>query len=197
MNSMVGQWHLIRAFSLIWIAMTFVTLAMTIGSNLLGLTLLLSACGVSLAVLAILAGNRLSATCSLLVGGITFASSLILNALSSNFSRVFPVLLLGYVMLLFGVELLTITCRYRDIYARLSSDSEFNPHVLLFRKSLRYLYDKIARLGVIFGTSYVVTIGALFLGAKITSFVAGLSDISLYLVVVSISLALLILIKEE
>lgn len=197
MNPVVNRWNLIRAFSSIWLAMTFVSLTITLGADLLGLGLLLSACGVSVGALAILKGNWLWASCSLLVGGIIFASSLILNVLSNNLSHVFSVLLLGYVMLLFGVELLNISCRYREIYCSLISNSEFKPHVVIFRMSLRDLYFRIARLGVILGTSYIVTLGSLLLGAEIATFAPRLSDIPFYLVAVSISFALLIVIKEE
>ena len=53
------------------------------------------------------------------------------------------------------------------------------------------------RLGLIFGGCYVIALAVLFLGDVFVTALPALSDISLYIVAVSISHAMLLILRED
>jgi len=107
-----------------------------------------------------------------------------------------PVLLLAFTMILADEHTLTIALSYSPQFANRGDliVREFNAESL--RISLNYLYKLLARDGLILGAGFVLSLVA----ASFVTFAPAasiLSDPSLYIVVASISLAALILLKEE
>ncbi|HXX72251.1 MAG TPA: hypothetical protein VEI80_01040 [Candidatus Acidoferrales bacterium] len=107
-----------------------------------------------------------------------------------------PVLLLAFTMILANEHTLTTTLSYScqfanggDLFVR-----EFNAESL--RISLNYLYKLLARDGLILGAGFVLSVVAVSF-VTFAPAASILSDPSLYIVIASISLAALILLKEE
>jgi hypothetical protein len=100
-------------------------------------------------------------------------------------------------MVLFGVELMSLNAR---VIAEASTQAEA---ILLeaengkARSSSRETLGNISRLIVIFSSCYLLSLGLLFVGNLISTAVPFLGDISLYMIVVSVSFALVLLYREE
>jgi hypothetical protein len=101
-------------------------------------------------------------------------------------------------MILFALEVLTISCEFRE---QLSNDfplagnstgAESFPH-----RSARYALRAVSRLGLLFASCYVLSLAIIFLSASSAFAIPLISDISLYIIVVSVSLALLLILRED
>jgi hypothetical protein len=153
--------------------------------------------GILVGFLAVLGGDWVWAKGALSIGGTLFFISLFQHTLSETFTPNLPVLLLDYMMILFCVEILSATCRHNQLYSKLSNDAACVENIVLLQKALRQIYGKLARLATIFGTSYLLTIGVLLVSGMLASFASALADISLYVIAISISLVILVLLREE
>jgi len=107
-----------------------------------------------------------------------------------------PVLLLTFTMILASEHTLTTTLGYSIQFSNRGNLAvqEFNAEAL--RVSLNHLYRRLARDNLILSTGFVLSL----LAASVGMFVPTapiLSDPSLYIVIASISLAALVVIKEE
>jgi hypothetical protein len=123
---------------------------------------------------------------------------------SALFSAVFgiigeefvPVLLLAFTMILASEHILTSSLKYSAQFSRSGNRTAAGFNAKALRGSLRHLYRRLARDGVVFGSGFllsatVATIGAL--GPTLSI----LSDLSFYVIIASLSLALLIVLKED
>jgi hypothetical protein len=63
--------------------------------------------------------------------------------------------------------------------------------------SLDRLYRRLAWDGIIFGAAYLLSLTVASMGSLLSSVAPALSDISVYVIVTSISLAILIVLREE
>jgi hypothetical protein len=116
---------------------------------------------------------------------------------SSEISEIFPTLILGFVMILFSDHMVNVISDYGRQFSTMGEKMlpAFNAPILT--KSLKSLYRKLARNGAIFAGCYLITILALLSGIDLSHLTPILSDVSLYILVISISLAFLVTIKED
>jgi hypothetical protein len=101
-------------------------------------------------------------------------------------------------MVLFVVELLTAGSWYRGHSSTDPSKAAGSTMSGEFlRSSGQQAIRHVARAGLLFSSCYLVSLGILYLNAIAIPTMPLLADVSLYIVVVSVSLALLVLLREE
>ena len=197
MNRYQSGWILLRGLSSFWLVITAFAIASFYPTWLFSITVLGPIVVAVFSLLAISKGNSAWGKASISTQAILFSILLISDTLMKAVSANLPVLLLTFVMLLFGVEFLTLVLsRHRQVSNWLA-DIEFEPNAFMVNKSLRDIHQKLARFGIIFAGCYVLTIGVLFLSEVVASSASVPSDIAVYAVLASVSLALLIILKED
>ncbi|MGA2972357.1 MAG: hypothetical protein ABSE39_07015 [Candidatus Bathyarchaeia archaeon] len=129
---------------------------------------------------------------------LVFFALLISQALTNTIGEYLPITLLQCVMILFALEVLTISCKFQE---QLSSGSFETGDSMgtegLLRRSVQQALKQVSRAGMLFASCYLLSIGFLYVGASAALATPLVADISLYVVVVSVSLALLLLLREE
>jgi len=153
--------------------------------------------GVAFGTAGVLRGRPLWTKLSVLAMWMTFFSLVIFQAVSGSIEQYLSFTLLQSVMILFATEVATESCKLRNQVSReakaiLSEGVELKPFT-----SGQHAFRHVSRLGLLFASSYILSLGFLFAGGIIASAVPLLADISLYIVVVSVSLSLLLLLHEE
>ena len=68
--------------------------------------------------------------------------------------------------------------------------------ILVLQKSIQQAARRMARVGLLFASFYLISMLALYIGTFVEGLAPVLADVSLYVVVVSVSLALLIILRE-
>jgi hypothetical protein len=122
----------------------------------------------------------------------------IAQGVAGTIVQLLPVTLLEFVMVLFCVELLTAGSWYRD-----GSSNKLPGVVDVTRveefddSSVFHAFHRVSRAGLLFASCYVVSLGVFYLSSYATLAMPLLSDVSLYMIVVSVALALLVLSREE
>ena len=120
--------------------------------------------------------------------------------LSSLFVRgavVLPALILAFVMILLSDHMTNLISTYRRQFSAIDEKVVLDFNWPVLERSLTYLYRRLALNGTVFAVCYLVTIVALLSGLDFSGFAPILSDVSFYILVISISLALLITMKED
>lgn len=129
---------------------------------------------------------------------LVFFAVLISQALTNTIGEYLPITLLQCVMILFALEVLTISCKFQE---QLSNGSFETGDLMgtegLLRRSTQQAFKQVSRTGMLFASCYLLSIGFLYVGASAALATPLVADISLYVVVVSVSLALLLLLREE
>lgn len=191
------HWNVLRIFSLAWLLVTLVFVTILLPPQLLPVGILGSLLGTSIGALAILKGRWKWSVISLLDVGLMFTVLLLTQTVSKVVDQNLPITLLLFVMLLFAVEVLAVICKHQSVFLNgiLRSEALVSKDVL--RRSTQNAFRKMSRLGLLFASCYLISLGILFVGAYATSIAPVLADVSLYVVVVSISLALLIILRED
>lgn len=107
-----------------------------------------------------------------------------------------PVLLLMFTMILASEHTLTTTFSYSTQFSNRGNLAiqEFNAEAL--KRSLNHLCRRLARDGLILGIGFVLSVVAASIGTFGPA-ASILSDPSLYMIIASISLAALVMLKEE
>jgi hypothetical protein len=141
--------------------------------------------------------NLMWARIALIVELALFSVAMITALFSPEISVALPLLLLAFVMVLFSDRTMNLLANHGQQFSVLGEPLllDFNAPVL--QRSLAHLYRRVARNGVIFAGCYLITIGALLGGFDFHRFAPILSDVSLYILAISISLALLVSMKED
>jgi hypothetical protein len=157
-----------------------------------------SVVGISLTAAAVLKGRSSWVQFSLLDAWSVFFLLLISQVFAQTIGEYLPIILLQFVMVLFAVELLTAGSWYRGRSSTEPSNAADStmPEELL-RRSVQQAFRHVSRAGLLFASCYLVSLGILYLGAFAPLTMPLLADISLYIVVVSVALALLILQRED
>ena len=191
------RWNLARIFVLVSLLLNFVLLTLILPDRLMFVGILASGLGVLFGGWSLTRGGRVWARGALLAGAFLFLLSLVLHIVSGTILNALPELLLAYVMTLFSAEALDLigthsTAHSNQMYAL--KVTRTNPTL---RKSLEHVFRKLTRLALLLGACYLFAIGAVTAGNIFVSVSPLLSDISVYIVAVSISLALLLVLRED
>jgi hypothetical protein len=191
------RWNLARIFALAALLLTFILLAITLPDRLMFIGIFVSGLGTLFGGWSLVRGGRMWARGALIVGAFLFSLSLTLHLAVGTILEALPTLLLAYVMILFSVEALDLIGTHApahsdEMYALLVTRA--NPAV---QESLEHMFRKFARLALLFGACYIFAIGAVSAGDLFVSVSPLLSDVSIYIVAVSVSLALLLILRED
>jgi hypothetical protein len=197
-NSPLVSLRVLQIFSIGWQALAFALITLFLPEPLLAVGIIGSLTGVFISTAGVLKGRSEWAKFSILEMWLIFYVLLISQAMANTIGQYLPITLLQSVMILFAVEVLTISCEFREHFsigvplAGNSTGTENLPH-----GSIRYPFKTVSRLGLLFASCYVLSLAILFLSASAALATPLITDISLYIVVVSVSLALLLLLRED
>ncbi len=184
------------AFSAGWQVLTFAFITILLPPSLLLVGMIGSVVGASFAIIAVLKGSMAYAQMSLLDAWIIFILLLISQAVAGTIGQFLSITVLQCVMVLFAVEVLTVSCRYRkQLSSEWTGASAWSE--LPLRRSAQQAARHVSRAGLLFASCYLASLGVLYAAPFTASAAPLLSDISVYIVVVSVSLALLILLRED
>ena len=198
MSSPLVSLRILQIFSIGWQALAFVFITLFLPEPLLPVGIIVSLTGVSLSTASVLKGRSAWAKFSILEMWTVFYVLLISQALTNTIGQYLPITLFQSVMVLFAFEVLTISCEFREQLsngaplAGNSRGTESLPH-----RSARYAFKTVSRLGLLFASCYVLSLAILFLSAYAALATPLITDISLYIIVVSVSLALLLILRED
>jgi len=208
LSSPLVSLRILQIFSIGWQALAFAFITLFLPQWLLPVGIIGLLAGVSLSTASVLKGRSAWAKFSILEMWLVFYALLISQALTNSIGQYLPITLLQSVMILFAFEVLTISCEFREQlsngaslagnstgligYAKYALSSESLPH-----RSSRYAFKAVSRLGLLFASCYVISLAILFLGASAALTTPLITDISLYIIVVSVSLALLLVLRED
>lgn len=157
----------------------------------------LSIVGVTFGGAGVLKGRSRWTNLSVLAMWMTFFGIIISQAVSGLIEQYLPYTMLQCVMILFATEIVTETCKLRN---QVSTEARAPPIGGVEIKPItsgQQAFRHVSRVGLLFASSYLLSLGLLYVGGMIASAVPLLADISLYIVVVSVSLSLLLLLREE
>lgn len=189
------HWNIIRSALLALIVFTFLGLAATFPTNLIVIAAFGSGWGILFGAWALLKGDWLWSRAAIFVGGVMLTVAVFVQIASRAILQALPGLLLAYVLMLFSAEAFSLTRQHHVMYSK--EEKELQASSAMLQKSIEHMTRKIMRLGSTFGGCYVITLAVLFLGDAFVTALPVLSDFSLYIVAVSVSLALLLTFRED
>ena len=189
------QWNIIRSAHLALIVFTFLGLAATFPTNLIVIAAFGSGWGILFGAWALLKGDWLWSRAAILVGGVMLSVAVLIQIASKTILQALPGLLLAYVLILFSAEALALTRQHHAMYSK--DEKGPQAYSVMLQKSIEHMTRRTIRLASVLGGCYVITLAVLLLGDMFVTALPALSDISLYIVAVSISLAFLLILRED
>ncbi|HUK51159.1 MAG TPA: hypothetical protein VLV18_08985 [Terriglobales bacterium] len=190
------RWNLLQGIVAIVVFLSFAFIGIAIPPQFSMARIAAVFAGLVFSMLASFRSSILWCRIALLTEVFFFATSLVAATFSSTIAAVVPLLLLAFMMILFTDRILNQVACYRLQFSVLNDRLfEFNAPVI--ERSLEDLYRRVARNGVIFAGCCLLTILILLAGFDLSRVAPILSDASVYILVVSMSLALLVSTKEE
>lgn len=196
LGSCINKWRGLQVFSIAWFLLTSTFIALSFPSEffiaaVIGLVLVALA-----GAAAVLWGSRSWSTFALLALGSMFFFLLLTDTLSRIVAENLQFTLLQFIMVLFTVEILNSVSKQHDFFGK-ALRSGARPSTSALRSSIQHSFGQLSRLGLLLSSCYLISLGILYAGSVVASIVPALGDVSLYVVIVSIALALLILFREE
>jgi hypothetical protein len=196
-NRYYSSWIALQGLAVFWLVLTACAVALTYSSRLLFLALLGPVVVASLSLLAVSTGKPEWGKFSLMAEAVLFSISLMSDTFSENVSAGMPVLLLTFIMLLFGAEFLNLVLTHHGQMSNWLSDNALKANASMMNKSIRAIQARLTQFGMVFAACYLLTIGVLFSSEMISSLAPVLSDIGVYVVLASVSLALIVILKDD
>jgi hypothetical protein len=200
MEKSLGQlrfrWNLLRLISAGQAVATFLLILVAIPLSWWMVTGPVFILGCIATILTVLQWKLAWAWLTLLVQSFLFVIGLLSAVFGFASGAYVPILLLALCMVMASEHALTMTLKYSGQFSGRGNRSviEFNAQAL--RASLDHVYRRLAWDGVVFGTGFLLSVAIATIG--VVGPTAGfLSDPSVYALVASISLALLIMFKED
>jgi hypothetical protein len=197
MNRYHSRWVALQGLAVFWLALTACAITLTYPSRLFSLAVLGPIVVASFSVLAVSTGNTGWGKFSLLAEAVLFSVSLASGTWLRNLSTNIPTLLLTFIMLLFGIEFLNLVLSHHKQIASWLPDKALKANAFMLSKSIGDIQDRLTQFGIVFAACYLLTIGVLFASEVVVPVVPILSDIGVYVVLTSLSLALLLIVREE
>ena len=190
------RWNILRATAGVVALGAFILTVDSIAAQLWILRIVGLIIGIPLSVLVALRCDLAWRRIAIIAEGAMFTLALFLSLSPNMFPNNIPLLLLAFVTILFSEQTLNLTSRYSAQFST-EQESLLDFNIPTLGKSLNRLYRRLALNGLVCGVSYLAALSLLVVGAIASPAVPLLSDISIYLLVTSIALALLIILKEE
>jgi hypothetical protein len=173
----------------------FITWFLPVPLFVLGVVLSLT--GICIAIASALKGESRWVTVSILEMWFLFFTLIVSQALGDAVGQYLPITLLQLIMILFAYELITATLQFRQQFSSAIYAGENAGIDSRLRSSAQTAFRAIASAGTLFVGCYTVSLAVLFASTFAALDVPLVSDISLYIVVVSVSLALLLVLRED
>jgi hypothetical protein len=197
MNRYRFGWIALEGLAVFWLVLTACAITSTYPLRLFSLAILGPIVVASFSLLAVSTGNLEWSRFSLLTEAVLFSISLVSDTWLKNVSTNIPILLLTFVMLLFGVEFLNLVLSHHVQISNWLPDRTLKANAFMLSKSIGEIQNRLTQFGIVFAACYVLTIAVLFTSEIVVPLVPILSDIGVYVVLTSVSLALLVILKEN
>jgi len=190
------RWNLLRVFSATIAVATFLLIFVAIPTRWLIVTSPLFILGLIATTLTVIQSKIAWSRLTTAVQGLLLAVALLSTTFGINDEAYAPLLLLAFTMTIASDHFLSTTLNYSGQFSQPGSStvSEFNAPAI--SASLGDLYRRFARDGLVFGVAFLLSIGVAAMGGMGAA-VTVLSDPSLYVILLTISLAFLLVLKEE
>ena len=197
LNSYLIRWNSFRVFSSVLLISASGAVVLLSPSWAIPFVAVGAVAGLAFGLGAVLTNDLRWARLSSLTTVFMFLSVLLLHALSKSITQYLFLLLLAFVILLYSVENLTLVCEQGALSSKRTLKYSNEISVVALEKSMNRTLRQVGRKGVVFASCYAATIVAVYVGGIVASISPLLTDISLYFLAVSASLALLLAMREE
>jgi len=191
------RWNVLRGFASAIAIVTFTLLLSTIPATIWVLWFLALVVGFVTSILALVKCDIVWNTLTLLEQGVLFVIALLSGFSKGGPGENIPILLLAFVMILANEHVLSLISQYHVQFPTGDSTIGMDFNVPILRRSLDRLYRRLAWDGAVFGMGFVLSVAVASGGGILSPIAPVLSDVSLYVLVTSIALAILIVSKEE
>jgi hypothetical protein len=191
------RWNILRTISGAIVMLTFVLIMAAIPAPMAIFRALGLIIGIILATFALFRSDLTWARITLLAQGTLFATALLATVSTEGYAESVPNLLLAFMMVLASERILTLISNYNTQFSTRGQELLMGFNVPALGRSLNHLYRRLAWNGVTLGTSYLLSLALLSAAILLGPFRSILSDASLYVLVTSVSLAILIASREE
>jgi hypothetical protein len=190
------SWNILRALSIGQAIATFSLILPAIPTGFWAVISPIFLVGCVAAILTVALLKVALARLTMLLQGTLFAAGLLSAVFGVNGEAYAPLLLLAFLMVIGSEHILSMTLAYSAQFSGRANRAvaEFNAPVL--RLSLGLLYARFAWDGIVFGGAFILSLAVAAISA-VSATVTILSDPSLYVILLSLSLAFLFLSKDE
>ena len=191
------RWNLLRGVASAIAIATFTLTLSAIPVTIWFLWVLALLVGVVISIVALVKCDLAWGRLTVLAQGVLLAIAL-LSALSTGGpGENVPILLLAFVMILASEHILSLVSQYGVQFSTGNSALGMDFNVPILQRSLDRLYRRLAWDGAIFSTAYLLSVAIASVGEILNPITPALSDVSVYVLVTSIALAILIVSKTE
>ena len=191
------RWNLLRAIAAAIAIATFTLTLTTIPVAIWILWVLGLVIGIAVSTIALVKCDVTWCRITLLAQSAVFAIALLLAISRGGPAEKVPILLLAFVMILGTEQLLSLISNYGAQFSLSNSASIMSFNIPTLQRSLDHLYRRLTWDGVVLGAAYLLSVAIASIGSFLSPVAPALSDISVYVLVTSISLAILIVFREE
>lgn len=196
LDHILFHWTILRIFSVAWILLTMGLTLSFYPQSMLGIGALSSILATILAASAISTGDKARAMLSIAIANVVFFLQLAVQIVSKTVDQTIHVTLLEFVMLLFATEVISVVTKRHSLISKGQHGAENTMSISIMQRSLQSGYAQLSRLALLFGGGYLTTLAVSY-AATFASFATLLGDLSLYVVVVTVSLALILVLREK
>jgi hypothetical protein len=186
------HWSIVALCGLAVVSLAVVTIIACMPSGYQILGLITGFVILTLAGHAMFNGNVGRMRIALISTCLLFSLSLLGCILRKTVVEELPLLILAFIFILFSSETMTLI----DKHCRLHVGTNILNNALTV-VSWRIVQRRMAWLAIVFSGCYMLTIFAIYVGLYVHSVVPFLGDASVYLVVATVSLALLVTFRED
>ncbi len=191
------RWNLLRGVACAVAIATFTLILSIIPVTIWALWLLALLVGVFTSVFALVKCDSTWNRLTLVAEGVLFAIALLSAVSTRGPEENIPILLLAFVLIL-GIEhVFTLIAQYGRQFSTINSPMGMDFNIPILQLSLDRLYRRLAWDGAILSTSYLLSVAVVYLGGIMSPIAPVLSDVSVYVLVTSIALAILIVSREN
>ena len=185
-------------FSVGWQATAFAFITLFLPEPLLPAGIIVSLTGISIAIASVMKGRSAWTAFSILEMWLIFLALLVSRTLTNTIEQYLPITLLQSIMIFLALEVSTVCCDFRQQLSSVISVADTSPGLEgCPNGSAQAAFRAISRAGLFFASCYVLSLAILYVSTSVALAAPLITDISLYIVVVSVSLALLLLSRED
>jgi len=191
------RWNVLRVIAAAIAIATFTLILTTIPPAISILWVLALLTGSAVSTIAVVKCDLAWSRIALLAQSILFAIALLSAISTGGPADKVPILLLAFVMILGTEQTLSLISNYGAQFSLTNSAHVTDFNIPILQRSLDRLYRRLAWNGVIFGAAYLLVLTVASIGSLLSPVAPALSDISVYVLVTAISLAILIVLRDE